>query len=294
MSTTNQLWSGIKSILWIIAEFIIFILIIIPIAGIMNFIIGKLVSIPDQISLAENPYLTLSNEYIPLLTAALVSLYVTQTLIFKRSWGTSGLSRGLSSLGTLNAGIIAVAFITIGFFMMRLLNYMDIIDIEFDARLFVGFILLFLVQSSFEEVVSRSFMIPSITARSNVWIALLISSSLFAVLHLTNPSISIISTLNIFLAGLVLGLLYLRFESVWPAISFHAAWNFFQGSFYGFEVSGYDVYSLIDSAETGPDWFTGGSFGFEGSVITTTLLICYSGYLIDKWNKNPKFLAERA
>jgi len=290
----NQLWSIIRSILWIVAELILFVIIIIPIAGGLNFLLGKLISFPDNSSIDINPYYMLVTEYIPLLTASVISLYVTHSLIFKRSWNVSGFNNGYRHRSTIDAALIAFAFTSIGFLVMYVLNYLEIAAIQFDIALFSGFILLFIIQSSFEEVVSRSFMIPSITTRSNVWIALLISSSLFAILHLSNPNISFISTANIFLAGLVLGLLYLRYESVWPAITFHAAWNFFQGSFYGFEVSGYDFYSYIDTTETGPDWFTGGSFGFEGSLMTTTLLITYSGYLFDCWSKNPRFILSQS
>ena len=281
----NYLWDILKSILWIVVEFLLFVIILAPISYLINFVINAAIDIPDNISLADNPVYTLLNEYIPLLIGSLFSLYLTHVVIFKRPWAITGFSRGRKWPDTLMAGFMAALFISLGFGLLYILRYIIVDTVDFDFLLFGGFILLFFVQSSFEEIVSRSFMIPSITARSNIWVALFISSSLFAILHLTNPSISLTSTINIFLAGLVLGLLYLRYQSIWPAISFHAAWNFFQGSFYGFEVSGHEVYSYIDSTENGPDWLTGGSFGFEGSLMTTLLLLSYSIYLYDKWDK---------
>ena len=56
----------------------------------------------------------------------------------------------------------------------------------------------------------------------------------------------------------------------------------FQGSFFGFEVSGFDVYSVINSEETGMDLFTGGPFGFEGSILATLLLGGFSLWIILK------------
>ena len=49
------------------------------------------------------------------------------------------------------------------------------------------------------------------------------------------------------------------------------------GHVFGFEVSGGSFGGptsiLFDLMETGPDWITGGSFGLEGGVVVTALLI---------------------
>ena len=286
----NRIWASIKSILWILAEFIIFVIIMVPITYGLNMAFTGIFHLGDSYNIAEHPLEILAIEYLPLFIASMISLFITHTLIFKRAWPATGFVRAWYSAGTIRAATLAVVILGLSFIGLYIVGYMAIEKIDFDATLFFGLLILFIVQSSFEEVVSRSFMIPSITSRSNVWVALFISSALFAVLHLFNDNITVLSTLNIFLAGALLGILYIRYESIWPAISFHAAWNFFQGSFFGFEVSGNEVYSYLDTTETGPDLLTGGTFGFEGSIICTLLLIIYTAYLYKKWSKSDQFI----
>ncbi len=281
----DKLWLILKSTLWILLELLVFIAIMGAITALLSYLALNLSDTSDYGNTegSLDPYSMLLVEYIPLLIGSMISLYLTHKLIFNRSFDTTGFVRNNLLLSSGKTGLMALSILLSGFVLLYLVNYLDIVEIEFTPLLFFGFLLLFIIQSSFEEIVSRSFMIPSITQRANVWVALLISSSLFAMLHLTNPNISILSTVNIFLAGLVMGLIFLYYKSIWPAISFHATWNFFQGSFFGFEVSGFDVYSLIDSKEVGPDWITGGPFGFEGSVIASILLAAYSLYLYNQW-----------
>lgn len=288
----DRIWAYTKSILWIILELAIFVIIFIPLTGLLTWLATITMDYEGSYSLAENPMTTLVLEYLPLFIASLVSLYITHTVIFKRSWISTGFTKKWYSNSTAKAGTIAFFFLAVSFLTLYTLGFMRIDGINFKASLFFGFLLLFIVQSSFEEIVSRSFMIPTITAYSNVWVALFISSSIFAILHLFNANITILSTLNIFLAGLLLGLLYLRYESIWPAISFHVAWNFFQGSFFGFEVSGHEVYSYLDTTEIGPDLYTGGPFGLEGSIICTLLLMTYSAYLFMQWPKTDHFVRQ--
>ena len=286
----DRIWAYVKSILWIILELALFVIFFVPLTGLLTWLATTALAHEGSYSLADSPLITLVLEYLPLFLAALTSLYITHTVIFKRSWISTGFTKKWYSGSTIKAGVIAFSFLAVSFLVLYALGFMRIDEINFKASLFFGFLLLFIVQSSFEEIVSRSFMIPSITAYSNVWIALFISSSVFAILHIFNANITILSTLNIFLAGLLLGLLYLRYESIWPAISFHVAWNFFQGSFFGFEVSGYDVYSYLDTTEIGPDLYTGGSFGLEGSIFCTLLLISYNAYLFNRWSKKEHFV----
>ena len=107
----------------------------------------------------------------------------------------------------------------------------------------------------------------------NKYIALIISSLLFAVMHLANANVTVLSFVNIFLAGVLLGIYYVHKRNLWLPISLHFSWNFFQGPIFGFEVSGVDVTGVIIQDIHGPDLITGGTFGFEGSVIATLLMV---------------------
>ena len=74
---------------------------------------------------------------------------------------------------------------------------------------------------------------------------------------------------NLFLAGLLLGINYLYTRNLWFSFFFHFSWNFFQGPILGFRVSGLVFPSLLQTETKGDLFVTGGDFGLEGSILTT-------------------------
>ena len=71
--------------------------------------------------------------------------------------------------------------------------------------------------------------------------------------------------LGLFLAGLLFGSPCIYTKSLWFPIALHFSWNFFQGTIFGFNVSGMDTYSFITTKEDFANIWNGGGFGFEGS-----------------------------
>lgn len=129
----------------------------------------------------------------------------------------------------------------------------------------------------YEELVFRGYQITNLVEgfstpqghprRAVAW-AVLLSSALFGVMHAGNPNASIISTINIVLAGPVLALPYLVTGSLALSVGLHASWNFFQGAVFGFPVSGRALGgALLQVQESGPDLFTGGRFGPEAGLV---------------------------
>lgn len=115
-----------------------------------------------------------------------------------------------------------------------------------------------------EELFFRIFIfIALIYLSGNNLIALVISSVIFCLLH--NP-MNLISVSSYFIAGLMYGLAFLKFKSIWAATGLHLAWNYFQGAIFGFPVSngfsnGYFTLEIEDN------WiWNGGSIGPEGSI----------------------------
>jgi len=99
-------------------------------------------------------------------------------------------------------------------------------------------------------------------------LAILISSLFFGVMHAGNPSASWISTLNIVIAGVVLGIPYLYTGRLALSIGIHISWNFLQGGVFGFPVSGSPFRgSLVQIKNVGADIVTGSSFGPEAGLL---------------------------
>lgn len=111
-------------------------------------------------------------------------------------------------------------------------------------------------------------------AKYNITIGLIFSSLLFSLLHFFNPNVSFVAILNLFITGIVFGLYVIKTKNLWGACGLHAAWNFFQGNIFGFEVSVMEtgVGSLIKLKLVGSELFTGGSFGPEAGIACTIVL----------------------
>jgi len=80
---------------------------------------------------------------------------------------------------------------------------------------------------------------------------------------------------------MLLGINYIFTKNLWYGIFFHVAWNFYQGSILGYKVSGVPLKSLFEQELNGNYLLTGGSFGFEGSVITSVLYLL--AFLLLAW-----------
>nr|WP_307991969.1 type II CAAX endopeptidase family protein [uncultured Niameybacter sp.] len=138
-----------------------------------------------------------------------------------------------------------------------------------------------IIQGAAEEILVRGYMFQSLSAKYGLYKGVLISSIVFALLHLGNNGITSLSLINILMCGLMLVLLVLKDENLWGACGFHTAWNLFQGNIFGMNVSGNGLdASLFTTTITQPSIWNGGQFGIEGSLLTTVFMLIISGILI--------------
>jgi len=163
--------------------------------------------------------------------------------------------------------------IALGFFILYLMGNLTVNEVSFNWLYIFGYLLLFSIGALNEEIMIRGYILNNFFDSMNKYIALIISSLLFAAMHLANANITYLSVTNIFLAGILLGIYYVHKQNLWLPISLHFSWNFFQGPIFGFEVSGVDVTGAISQNIEGSDLITGGEFGFEGSIIATLLMV---------------------
>ena len=170
----------------------------------------------------------------------------------------------------LQMGVIALVYQVSG------IGSFELNELSLEPILFIlGLFPFWLLQGGTEEVATRGWLLTRIAARTNLPLAIAISSSLFGFLHLGNSGVTFLSVLNIILDGVLAGLLLIYTNSIWLVVAQHGTWNYVQGNLLGFQVSGTGADASIFSFTmgSGPDWLTGGAFGAEGSIITTLVLL---------------------
>ncbi|MFS9189807.1 CPBP family intramembrane metalloprotease [Streptococcus parasanguinis] len=186
----------------------------------------------------------------------------------KRNW-LKYLAWGIL-LSLLQMGVIALVYQVFG------IGTFELNELSLEPILFIlGLFPFWLLQGGTEEVATRGWLLTRIAARTNLPLAIVISSSLFGILHMGNAGVTFLSVLNIILDGVLAGLLFIYTDSIWLVVAQHGTWNYVQGNLLGFQVSGTGADASIFSFTmgSGPDWLTGGEFGAEGSIITTLVLL---------------------
>ncbi|RME38635.1 MAG: NUDIX domain-containing protein [Thermoflexia bacterium] len=134
-------------------------------------------------------------------------------------------------------------------------------------------VLAFLTAAAAEEVVFRGYLQRLFSAWKGPAVGIAVSSVLFAVFHMWNPHITPLALVNIGLAGVAFALAVEWTGTLWLATGYHFAWNLFQGSVLGLPVSGMAWEGLLTLPTDGPALLTGGSFGPEGGLLATAVLL---------------------
>ena len=195
-----------------------------------------------------------------------------------------GLAAGALLMAAIFVFELAMGWVTVDNLYSNLLPY------PFAASILV-FVVLFAVVGTYEELVFRGYQLKNIaegftfgrfSAKTAVLIALLISSITFALLHALNPGATVTTTFNIFLGGIFLGLPFVLTGRLAISIGIHVAWNFFEGTIFGFPVSGNVPFTTVfNTTQGGPDQWTGGAFGPEAGLVGLAAMV--AGSLLSVW-----------
>ena len=242
------------------------------------FLFGLMTGIPALI-----PFPTV--EYIVRGALIFGLFYTFFRFVDRRSWDFSGLQISSTWMKECVTGIlIAASVMGLIFLTQWRSGTLEITGFAWERSFEHHWLIpfgIFLIQmisvGFYEELMARGYLIPNITegfSLGNITpqkatiIAILISSSIFGILHAGNPNASTTAVVNIILAGVMLAVPYVLTGRLALSIGLHFSWNFFQGGIFGFRVSGLEIRSsIIQIQQGGPDWWTGGAFGPEAGVI---------------------------
>lgn len=233
--------------------------------------------------------------FIPFMASSDVNITITLYFQFIGIWAVAVLYMGitkknrpiLKTVGRGAAGNTVKNFligIAVGFGMnaaciLAAWLHKDI-SLHFSSFQPVYFMILFLsvfIQSSAEELVCRGFLYQRLMqSYQSPAVAIAGNSLLFALLHLLNGGITILSVCNIFIVGVLFSLMVYYLDSLWCAMAAHAAWNFTQNILFGLPNSGivtpYSVFRLDASTARNSFAYNVG-FGIEGTLLADIMLI---------------------
>jgi membrane protease YdiL (CAAX protease family) len=225
----------------------------------------------SQIEMGDNIQ-TLTKYFIGVLGTVLV-IWLWRKFIDRQTLGSLGFEWKDYAGDAWMGFFTAPALLGIGTLILLAFSYLQFGDVTFDPlQLTIEFALMVLIAFT-EELVIRGYLLNNLLQSFNKWIALAISSAFFAVMHLANPDASLLSIANILAAGFLLGINYVYTKNLWFGVFLHFAWNFFQGPVFGYDVSGIKLTSLFQQNLSGPVLWTGGPFGFEGSLLCPILML---------------------
>jgi membrane protease YdiL (CAAX protease family) len=200
------------------------------------------------------------------LLGTLVLLALFLRLIDKKKFADLGLRKFNAGKDIFTGTWLGLIIMLLGLVILLFTGQIQITATSFDIYEFLLAILLFAFVSISEEIFLRGYILQNLMLSFNKYTALVVSSLLFSLMHLFNSDLNLAGIISLFLAGILLGLCYLRTGSLWLPIALHFSWNFFQCLF-GFNVSGNDHYSIISTTFDQANIWNGGKFGFEGSLL---------------------------
>jgi membrane protease YdiL (CAAX protease family) len=136
-------------------------------------------------------------------------------------------------------------------------------------------------QTATEEVYFRGWLQPLLCARWGPWLGVLSTAALFTLLHLVGGARSLFTLLNLFLGGLMFGLLALRTGGLWAPWAAHFAWNWAESGGLGLDPNPGSPLTgvLVDLDLKGPALWSGGADALNGSLATVIVLMLIVGAL---------------
>ena len=174
--------------------------------------------------------------------------------------------------GLVGAGLGLVTMLSIGGLMLAF-GWTSLVRGTAGATTLLVNAVALLPLAAAEEVAFRGYLQRAIGGWRGPAIGVAASSILFGLFHGLNPNVSLLGLTNILLAGVVFGLAVEWTGTLWLATAFHFLWNLVQGPILGLPVSGTSWDGLLALQSGGPPLWSGGSFGPEGGLLATMVLL---------------------
>jgi len=209
------------------------------------------------------------------LAAITLAIYLSRHWFDRRSLTSLGVNWNAQGRRDLWVGIVIAAVMMTAIFLVEwAFGWISIENFGWQVQPLsqvlldlLVFGLLYIAVGWYEELLMRGYLLRNIAEGLNVFWGVFISSMIFAIGHKDNQNASWIAVMWLVAAGIFFCYGFLSTRALWLPIGLHIGWNFFEGSIFGFPVSGLDTVGLIRQTPIGPEWLTGGAFGPEAGLI---------------------------
>lgn len=285
LSNKEGEWRCLWRVLAFYISFFLIASLLVAVIGMLGTIIPWLVDVlvPSENAPTSSKLIALTIERSLLLISALVAAALCARMIERRSFASTGykfhdgwsLDFALGwAMGALTIAIAVAMALAAGamHFSTRQITIATV------ARNFLILFVVLLIAAAFEEVFVRGFAFQALIRNAGPVAAVAITSAAFAALHLANTGASILSTVNTAIAGIWLGVAYIKTRSLWLATALHHSWNLVMVIVFGLPVSGimdYKNMAWLDGEGNSPVWISGGGYGPEGGVAATiAIMLC--------------------
>lgn len=190
--------------------------------------------------------------------------------------------------GLFGGALFVILLYGVGFGLSLLLGAVEVADVLFSPTSLLMTLLFYFLVAVAEELIVRGFILGRmLDGGINRFVALFVSSAIFSLMHILNPDFAFVPFLNIMLAGCFLGASYIYTRNLCFPIALHWFWNWIQGPVLGYNVSGNEFgnETLLTLCLPESNLINGGTFGFEGSILCSFLLILGTALIIGYYER---------
>ena len=189
--------------------------------------------------------------------------------------------------GFIKGSLIGFGLMVISGTVVYALGYVQLSVGKISLLLIIGYLFFYVLVALFEELMFRTLPLFVFAERYHYLFAIVINGLLFGFVHMSNPGFTWLAMLNITLAGALFSIFTLLKKNISWAIGIHFSWNFTQGILLGYKVSGTNSPGVLAAKPIGESYISGGTFGIEGSIVCTILLILLIVWLLVRYQILP-------